>query len=84
MKGFQLEYLIVAGSINKSIRVRECEKCPGNSKYFEFEQITSTGKREKRQTWRDKLDSIHSELQIQGKSIWLISSSEWESLKDFE
>lgn len=50
---------------------------------LEFEQITSTGKRERRQTWRDKLDSIHRELQIQGKGIWLISSSEWESLKDF-
>ena len=51
---------------------------------LEFEQITSTRKRGKRQTWRGKLDSIHRELQIQGKSIWLISSSEWESLKDFE
>ena len=34
MKGFQLEYIIMAGSINKSMRVRECEKCPGNSKYL--------------------------------------------------
>lgn len=34
MKGFQLEYLIMAGSTNKSMRVKECEKCPGNSKYL--------------------------------------------------
>lgn len=34
MKAFQLEYLTMAGSINKSMRVRECEKCPGNSKYL--------------------------------------------------
>ena len=83
MKAFQLEYLTMAGSINKSMRVRECEKCPGNSKYLSLNRSLVL-ERERRQTWRGKLDSIHRKLQIQGKSIWLISSSEWESLKDFE
>lgn len=72
----------MAGSINKSMRVRECEKCPGNNKCLSLNRSLVL-ERERRQTWRDKLDSIHRELQIQGKGIWLISSSEWESLKDF-
>ena len=82
MKAFQLEYLIMAGSINKSMRVRECEKCPGNNKCLSLNRSLVL-ERER----GDRLGEInwiqYTELQIQGKGIWLISSSEWESLKDF-